>query len=217
MSNSFRKDLCAAAREAFRRGDAHGTTGSLSVRRGDTVWITPAGKPLHHVAPTDLACVGTHGEVRGGNRPSDELALHLAVYTARAEIAAVVHLHSPYSVSLSCLAELDEAEPLPPLTPGFQSRVAPLGVVSYIRPGTAQLTEAVGESIRRHNCLLLRNHGILCVSRTLQRAVERAVELEETARVYFIAQGRGLQPLTSEQAAEIDAALRGPRNADASA
>ena len=196
-------NLCETADSFYQRGYAFGSTGNLSVRVGDRVWITPTGKSLKGLSPGHLACVGLDGASLNENRPSKEFPFHLAVYARRADARAVVHLHALYSVALSCLDSFDAEDPLPPLTPYYFMRVAPLAVLPYFRPGSGGLAEAVGDAAPRHNCMLLRNHGVVCSGSTLSEAVDRAEELEQTARLHFILRGERVRRLTAEQVEEL--------------
>ncbi len=40
------ENLCETAESFYRRGYAFGSTGNVSVRAGERVWITPTGKSL---------------------------------------------------------------------------------------------------------------------------------------------------------------------------
>jgi ribulose-5-phosphate 4-epimerase/fuculose-1-phosphate aldolase len=195
--------LCEAAESFHERGYAFGSTGNISVREGARVWITPTGKSLKGLRPEQLACVSTDGESLNENRPSKEFPFHLAVYKRRDDVRAVVHLHTTYSVALSCLDSLDPDDPLPPLTPYYFMRVAPLAVLPYFRPGSEDLAAAVGEAAARHDCMLLRNHGVVCAGSTLTESVDRAEELEQTARLYFILRGECVRHLTFEEVEEL--------------
>jgi 3-dehydro-4-phosphotetronate decarboxylase len=194
------QELCDIAASFYARGYAFGSTGNLSVRQGDEIWVTPTGRSLRNLTPSDLACIDASGRVLNANKPSKESPFHLAAYSAAGERArAIVHLHSTHSVAISCLAKPE----FPPITPYFQMRVAPLAVLPYFRPGSPELADAVGQAAVRHDCMLLRNHGMICLGRTLNEAVDRTEELEETAKLLLLLRGQALQTLTAEQIDEI--------------
>ena len=203
MEDAVLESLCETAESLYDRGYAFGSTGNISVRAGGRVWITPTGKSLKGLKPEQLACVDLNGESLNENRPSKEFPFHLAVYTRREDAGAVVHLHTLYSVALSCLDSFDPDEPLPPLTPYYFMRVAPLAVLPYFRPGSEALAAAVGEAAPAHNCMLLRHHGVVCAGATLSEAVDRAEELEQTARLHFILRGERVRHLTPEQVEDL--------------
>jgi ribulose-5-phosphate 4-epimerase/fuculose-1-phosphate aldolase len=198
-------ELCQTAQSFFDRGYAFGSTGNLSIREGDGIWITPTGMPLHSLTPDRLAHVSLDGTVHGEVRPSKELPFHLGIYRRRPEARAIVHLHSTYSVALSCLPSITEADPMPALTPYYFMRVAPLGIVPYFRPGSAELAQAVEDKAPGHNCLLLLNHGLITIGEEWNEAVDRAEELEETAKLYFILRGGPCRELNQ---AELDDLVR---------
>lgn len=195
------EDLCRTADSFFTRGFAFGSTGNLSVRVGEEIWVTPTGKPLCGLTPERLAKIDAEGRALNEVAASKEYPFHLAVYRRRPDVNAIVHLHSTYAVALSCIEEIDEAKPLPAITPYFFMRVAPLVVVPYYRPGSNELAAAVGEAAARGNTLLLRNHGLICVGETWNEAVDRTEEFEETAKLRFLLRGERLRELSK---AEVD-------------
>src|ERR1051325_3574160 len=117
MNDDALENLCETAASFYRRGYAFGSTGNISVRAGESVWITPTGKSLDGLRPEQLARVSLEGGSLNENRPSKEFPFHLAVYKRREDVRAVVHLHTVYSDQLSCLKAFDPAQPLPPVTP----------------------------------------------------------------------------------------------------
>lgn len=208
--SSEREALCDAAISFHARGYAFGSTGNLSIREDDTIWITPTGQSLRHTTVDSLAAIDSHGAARNANKASKEFPFHLAAYRAAGDRArALVHLHSTWSVLLSCLDDLDEEQPLPVFTPYYLMRVAPLAVVPYCRPGSENLAEVIGAAAHASDCLLLRNHGLVALGRSMSEAVDRAEELEETCKLYFLSRNENLRLLTAGQRDEIHKAFGG--------
>jgi len=52
--------------------------------------------------------------------------------------------------------------------------------------------------------VLMRNHGFLTLGKTMDEAVDRAEELEETAKLFFILRNEKLRLLTTTERAEIE-------------
>jgi ribulose-5-phosphate 4-epimerase/fuculose-1-phosphate aldolase len=202
--NELLQELCCVASSFHARGYAFGSTGNLSIRCGEQIWISPTGASLRDLSPGALACIDADGRRLNDNRPSKEYPFHLAAYRAAGDRAnAIVHLHSTHAVALSCLKELDPLEPLPVFTPYYLMRVAPLAVIDYFTPGSNELAAAIGRAASAHDCLLLRNHGLVCLGRSLAEAVDRAEELEETACLFFLLRGEKVRFLTPSERAEI--------------
>jgi 3-dehydro-4-phosphotetronate decarboxylase len=197
--------LCETAASFYQRGLAFGSTGNLSFRHGDEVWVSPTGRSLKNLRPEEIACVHlSDGRPLNGNKASKETPFHLACYRAAHNRArALVHLHSTYSVALGCLDDLDPAAPMPIFTPYYLMRVLPLAVVDYFRPGSQELADAMGQAAAAHDCLLMRNHGATALGSTLEDATDRMEELEETAKLYFLLRGEKLRLLTGSQKEDI--------------
>ncbi len=107
-----------------------------------TIFWRYLGQPLSKISP--------EGELLAGDKPSKEAFLHLAMYRERPSAKAIVHLHSTYSVALSCLADIDPADVLPPITAYAVMRVGKLPLVPYFRPGDLALAEAVAKLAKAH-------------------------------------------------------------------
>lgn len=202
MDDSVLEQLCETAASLFARGYAHGSTGNISVRLGDEVWITPTGQRLAGLAPSDLARLDLRGQQFNENRASKEHPFHTAIYRQRTEARAIVHLHSTYAVALSCLESFESEDDLPPLTPYYFMRVAPLAVLPYFKPGSPDLARAIESVAAAHHSMLLRNHGLICAGASLSEASDRAEELEQTARLHFILRGEAVRALSP---ADVDA------------
>ena len=146
------------------------------------------------------------GNPAGDKAPSKEHPFHTAIYRTRADARAVVHLYSTFAVALSCLESFGGDDDLPPLTPYYFMRVAPLAVLPYFRPGSPGLARAIEGVAAAHHSVLLRNHGLICAGATLAEAADRAEELEQTARLHFILRGERVRPLSPADVEELRAA-----------
>jgi ribulose-5-phosphate 4-epimerase/fuculose-1-phosphate aldolase len=197
--STAREQMIAAARSLFTRLLTHGSTGNLSVRLGDTILVTPTGSSLGTVEPDELSVIDTAGDHRGGPKPSKEAFLHAAILRARPDATAVVHTHSTHAVAVSCLADVDTADALPPLTAYYAMRVGRLPLLPYYAPGDPGLQDAAETAARNHSALLLRNHGPILAGTNLSAAMDALEELEETAKLYLLLQGLKTRPLTEKQ------------------
>lgn len=198
-----RKQLVALGAALYDRGLTPGRTGNLSVRDGDEIVITPTGVCMGRLDPERLSVTSLDGAYLSGEQPSKELVLHQALYRCHPECAAVAHLHSTYAVAVSCLPGLDPDDALPTITPYFAMRVGRLPLIDYAHPGSEELETQVASAAVRSRCVLLRNHGSLAAAHTLESAVDAVEEIEETARLFLLLQGRSPLYLRDEVAAEL--------------
>ncbi|MBD5657816.1 MAG: class II aldolase/adducin family protein, partial [Candidatus Eremiobacteraeota bacterium] len=155
-----------------------------------------------------LARLNEAGETVEGDPPTKEAALPLAMYRVRTDARAVVHMHAPHSVALSCLRHPDGGDVLPKLTPYAVMRVGALPLVPYAPPGDRALAEAVGRYAVDHHAVLLANHGPVVAGSSLDAAVATAEELEEVARLSFLLHGRLVRSLTNREVNTLRAAHR---------
>lgn len=121
--------------------------------------ITPGSLMFDDIGPEDLV-------KSSGNVTAD--IIHEAVYKTRSDVRAIVHLHTPATVAVSCL-EMGFV-PLAQEAAPFIGRVSrhPWHGVSNDREEQA----LIGESIKdpKVNTLLMENHGFCTFGRTLGEA-----------------------------------------------
>ena len=201
--STLREQICELGRSLFERGLTHGSTGNISARCDDGWLLTPTGSSLGRLDPARLSKLDWQGKLVSGDQPSKENFLHLAMYQERERNRAVIHLHSTHSVAVSVLQEVDPADVLPPLTAYYLMRIGSLPLVPYFAPGDMQLAQAVRGLAGKHHALLLANHGPVVAGASLAAAADAVEELEATARLYLLLQGRRLRTLSSAQVADI--------------
>ena len=201
--HALREEICELGRSIFERGLTHGSTGNISARCDDGWLLTPTGSKLGKLDPARLSKLDWRGGLISGDKPSKENFLHLAMYQERTRSAAVIHLHSTHSVAVSVLDEVDPADVLPPLTAYYLMRIGRLPLVPYYPPGDLELAQAVRALAGKHHALLLANHGPVVAGTSLAAAADAVEELEATARLHLLLQGRRVRALTQQQVAEI--------------
>lgn len=206
----MRQDLVATARQLDARGLNRGSTGNLSVRSAAVpaaFWVTPTGMPADEMGADDLVLMaledpqGLGGQVLDGTwAPSSEWPFHRAIHAARADLHAVVHLHSPHATALACLRrEL----------PAFHYMVAVAGGNSvpctpYHLFGTDALSHAVATAFADRNACLMANHGLVAGGSSLAHAAKVAIEVEALCGIYLQALAVGEPALLSAaQMAEV--------------
>jgi ribulose-5-phosphate 4-epimerase/fuculose-1-phosphate aldolase len=189
------KEIEKICRLIHQKGMVSGSGGNISCRTGDSILITPSGCTLGEIASDRLIRVQLDGTVLGdypkGVKPSKETSMHLKCYAANSNIMAIVHVHSVYSVALSCLKNKDYTNCVPVYTPGYGARIGKLPVISYCLPGSSELAEMVGAVIAKHNSVLLANHGVVAAERSLREALNLVEEIEENAKIHFVLKGQG--------------------------
>ncbi|MEP7456038.1 3-oxo-tetronate 4-phosphate decarboxylase [Phyllobacterium sp. SB3] len=204
----LREKLVRMGALLYNRQLAHGSAGNLSVRLDDgSILVTPTNSSLGFLEADRISKLTPGGEFISGDKPSKEYFFHLAVYDERPAARAVVHLHSTYSVAVSCLCHEQTDDVLPPLTAYHVMRVGKLPLVRYFRPGDRALADEVREVSKQHRSMLLANHGPIVSGVSLEEAVYAYEELEETAKLYFIIGDRKSSPLRADEITELNRAF----------
>jgi L-fuculose-phosphate aldolase len=207
-----REALVALARRLDAQGLNRGSTGNFSVRASAdetaaaSFWVTPTGMGADELQPGDLVRMGLDGSPLAGEwAPSSEWPFHCAVYQARPDLQAVVHLHSPHATALACLRRG---------LPAFHYMVAVAGgddvpCTPYQLFGTEALSQAVGAAFAERNACLLGNHGLVAAGSSLAHAAKVAIEIEALCGIYLQALAVGEPVLLSKaQMAEVAAKFK---------
>jgi ribulose-5-phosphate 4-epimerase/fuculose-1-phosphate aldolase len=203
-----REEICRLGASIFARGLTAGSSGNISVRVADGWLMTPTNASLGRLDPARLSKLDDNGKLVSGDAPTKESFLHRVMYEERSKTGAVIHLHSTHSVAISCLADIDPADVLPPITAYYVMRVGRLPLVPYYRPGDLALAEAVRGFAGKHHAVLLANHGPVVAGTSLDAAANAIEELEETAKLFLLLRGSKTRYLTQEQVAESRTASR---------
>lgn len=196
----LRAELIATARAMQPAGLNRSTAGNVSVRSGDSFYITPTGMAYDSLIDDDIPLMALDGSHIGRRKPSSEWRFHRDLYASRPEVGAVLHAHSPFAVSLACL-RLD----IPP----FHYMIARFGgdtirCAEYSIFGSESLSTVAMTAMAGRRACLLANHGMLVAGRDLDEALALAIELEELCEQYWRACQLG-QPvlLSAEEMAAV--------------
>lgn len=174
------EQLATTARQMNATGLNQGRSGNLSARCGDGMLITASGCHFDGITPAHLVEVELDGHWHGPMKPSSEATFHAAIYRERPDAGAVIHVHSPWAMTLACLHR-----PIP----AFHYMVAVAGgmdipCVPYATFGTQALAKHVAAGLSERDACLMANHGQIALADTPEAALELAREVEHLARCY---------------------------------
>ena len=165
---ALRAAICAAGQRLGSRGLISAGEGNLSVRLTDaTLLTTPTGRRKDELEPDDLATVPLDpdtGPPPTGAPASSDIAIHRAIYRARADVVAIAHAHLPASMALTLAGEVPD-----PLTlPETAYHLPVLPVVPYGVMGSDELASRIATAFWPADGLapvavLLERHGAIAV------------------------------------------------------
>lgn len=164
-------------------GLTKGTGGNLSIfdRENGLIAISPSGIDYFDITVEDIVIMDLKGRIAEGNKkPSSEFQLHKIFYERRTDIDAIIHTHTMYATTISCLNwDLPAVHYMIALA-GRNVRCA-----DYATFGTMELAENAYAAMEDRRAVLLANHGLLAGAQTLANAFNITEEIEYCAELYY--------------------------------
>ena len=133
------------------------------------------------------------------------LHIHTRIYRERPDISCVVHTHAKHVTALSCIGEN--------LACITQSSARLYDECVYFAEEGSVLgkdkAQALADALGDKSAMVLKNHGLLTVGRTIQEAVLLALVMENEAEIQLMAMSAGtIRPLGEEGALRSKEYLR---------
>ena len=183
--------LLGSGRRLGQRGLVSGGEGNLSIRLdADRLLTSPTGRRKDDLHADDLVVVWLDHPDRdsrspSGLAPSSDLAIHLALYRARPDIAAVVHAHLPASMALTLAGEW----PDPTALPETAHHLPRLPFVAAGEMGSADVADRIAAALAEPpaphpNAAILERHGAYAVGDDLTAAIDRLELIEVLCRTW---------------------------------
>ena len=208
---ALRREIIKQCRWMNDSGLNQGTSGNISARQADALFITPSAVPYDAMTPemiavTDLSADRDPPDWRGPCPPSTEWRFHYDIARARPDAGAIIHTHAPYATTLAMARR--EIPACHYMIAAFGG--APIRCAGYARYGTQALSDFALQALEDRRACLLANHGMIALGPTLEKAMWYAVELETLARQYWQSlQIGGPVLLSDDDIEETKAAMAG--------
>jgi L-fuculose-phosphate aldolase len=203
----MKDEIAYFMRRLYERGLTTCSGGNLSWREEDgTVLITPSGLDKGRMTGEQIGEIAPDGtNLTPALKPSMETGMHLAIFAARPDVRAIVHAHPVTSTSFTASHREIRCDLIAEARAVLGSPVE----ASYALMGTPELARIVADRAQGTNVILMANHGVLTVGKTLLQAFDRIEVLEASARMTILTEVLGeRRALTSDQMAEIDRLMK---------
>lgn len=177
------------------------TSGNASGRDPETnlMVIKPSGVLFEDLTPDDLVVVDMAGNVVEGNHgPSTDTATHLWIYRNRPDVQGIVHTHSNYATAFAAVNK-----PIPVVLTGIADEFGgPIPCGGYAAIGGKEIGAEILRSIGDSVAILMKNHGVFTIGKTVQKALKAAIMTEDVAKTVWLALQIGMpDELSSEEVA----------------
>jgi L-fuculose-phosphate aldolase len=176
--------------ETAGQGDL--TRGHISVRvpgRPDLFFMKPHSFGFDEITMENIVICNLEGEkVGGGGRRHSEVFIHSEIFKTRPEINSVIHTHPDNAVALSATGRpvLPISQPGSAFSDGVPYYT---GTVELIRD--REMGAGVARALGSHKAVMLRNHGVAVVGKTIEESVILAIMLDNACRIQLLAEAAG--------------------------
>lgn len=175
--HALKEEIVRTGKKLWERQYVDGNGGNISARISSR-WVicTPTMCSKADVTADDISLVDLESSQICGDRPrTSEILLHLEIYKAIPEAKAVIHCHPPYATAHAIAGVLPQGN----LLPEREVFVGPVALTSYETPGTIEFARTILPVVKKHNTILLENHGVVSWADTITHA-EWLIEVIET-------------------------------------
>lgn len=206
QQRAYDKQRLAAAFRVFAlQGFDEGLAGHITVRDAvepETFWVNPLAVHFRHIKASDLVRVTHEGEIVEGKHAINNaaFAIHSRIHQARPDVNAVAHAHTRYGRAFSALGQM-----LKPVSQDACMFYENHGLFGDFTGVVAETNEGdlIAQALSSHTAVILQNHGLLTVGKTVDAACANFVMMESCCESQLLAQAAGeLKPIPHEIAAK---------------
>lgn len=211
MLETLKQRVCAENKRLSSTGLVIATWGNVSARCEETghIVIKPSGVSYEEMTPEDMVVLSLAGEILEGKlKPSSDTKTHLVLYRQCEAIKSVVHTHSTYATiwaqvgnaipplgtthgddfygEIPCTRSLTEEE----IGSNYEENTGHLLMETLkqrhpvFNQGSSQSQQKDEKmALRKTPAILVKQHGPFVWSVSPEKAVEKALVLEEVAKM----------------------------------
>lgn len=200
MKSNLYRELCNVGRKVYQQGFVAANDGNISARIDrESFLITPTCVSKGELEPEKLVTVHRN-RFEGVMKPSSEYKMHRSIYEVRADVRAIIHVHSPYATAFAMLGQGMEEM----LFPEVIVTLGKIPLVPYRTPSTQAFADIVAEYAKGADALLLERHGVVTVGSDLWDAYYKLERVEHVFKIAAIARRLGvIEPLSAKELAEL--------------
>ena len=161
------------------------TSGNVSIRNPESnqIIIKPSGVPYQELTCEKLVVLNQNGEIIEGTYiPSSDTVSHVYIYQHLENINGIVHTHSPYA---TCFAAAGINIPVL-FTETAEEFGGEVPCTDFVLIGDDSIGKQVMKFENKSQAVLLRKHGVVTYAQRVEKAVELAILVENSAKIAWM-------------------------------
>jgi len=176
--DEIKEAIVAAAKDLDAVGLVLHSSGNVSARYGENVFITASGVPYSRMTTEHVIEVDMEGNpLEGELMPSIEKGMHLGLFQARQDVQAVIHSHPVFATAFAAARK-----PIPAFLDEMAVYVGgTVEVCEWALSGSHDLAEAAVETVGQKAAALLANHGMIACGVDIEEALHVTKLVERAA------------------------------------
>jgi L-fuculose-phosphate aldolase len=176
------EDFIKYGRLLFEQGINNSHSGNMSIKKGESIYITRHGAKLGDLTFADIAKTNLYDDTRDDGA-SCEIKVHRSVYLANPKVDAIVHAHPPHAIVLSLTEE--KIKPID-MEGAFYMPEIPVLTKCEITISSNCVADNLPPLLGVFGAALVRGHGAFAVGKNIEEASMRISVLESAARIIFL-------------------------------
>jgi L-fuculose-phosphate aldolase len=190
--DDIKQRLISAGKVLVAEGQDDFTRGHISVRLPDNpalFFMKPHSLGLDEITMENILTIDLDGKVVAGtSRRHSEVYIHSEIFKARPDVNCVLHTHPTYATALSATGHPIRAYSQPGAL--FAGEVGAYDdTIALIR--TPAMGAGVAKALGKHRAVLLKSHGIVLATASIEETVVSAIMLENAAQIQLITEAAG--------------------------
>lgn len=177
---TLKSQLVDCVKALYDRGLSSSLSGNHSfLANSNLMWITPSGVFRYLLQSRQLVKVDIRtGKYSGTAVPSREWRMHALIYLHRADVKAIVHCHSPYTLAVA------EYGRFPDVLEEARAVIGEPVIVPLKRSGSEALAKIVSKAFgKKVWAVIIKRHGVVAAGKDIPSARAVVESLEEWAKV----------------------------------
>jgi L-fuculose-phosphate aldolase len=190
--DTIKNNMIWAGKVLVAEGQDDFTRGHISMRLPDnpSLFLMKAHSiGLDEITMDNILTIDLEGKVVAGTaRRHSEVYIHSEIFKVRPDVHCVLHTHPTYSIALS-----SSTRPMKALSQGGALFHGAVGLysdtINLIR--SHAMGAGVAKALGPHRAALLKNHGLVIATPTIEETVICALMFENAAMIQLIAEAAG--------------------------